>query len=906
MKQAPHQPLFAQAPLVSLAISFSVGIFSASLLMLPLGPLLGCSGLISIGAFLAVIWKRWPAVTAVGLYTALFLTGAALETLEKRDISGNRLKKMLDEGIIEPGDPVEITGVIDGPVDHSGERFYLTLKLEKLRHKNVDRQVSGSVALIAGFHSESAKNDFELLELRHGARLRMMTFLRRADSFRNPGVTLFTEYLDRKGYDASSFIKSPSLIERLDDEPVFLPLSLLYEWRTKMQRQIDRQFSPQTAGVLDAALLGNRHNLTPSTTERFREGGTFHVLVISGLHITFIGGVVLMISKRVTKRRGLQVTLSAVVLWGYTLAVGAEASVVRAALMFTLIALGPVIFRKASALNALGGAALLLLLWRPKNLFDPSFQLTFLSVLAIVALGLPIMQRLSVIGSWQPNRESPYPPTCPRWLMSFSESLFWSELKWEKEISRSVYKCKLFKSAIASGLERYHLQKPARYVLAAIVVSASVQVVLLPFLIIYFHRLPVASLVLNIGVSLIMAGLAIVSLVALLVAQLYQPAAMPLTSLANGLNWLMVHSVDPFADFGLASIRLPHYSGVATTVYLLYYLPLTALAAMLRQWNPLGPPININRMATKSAVLSVIQVLLIALIILHPLSAGRADGKLHIDFLDVGQGDSALVTMPDGTTLLIDGGGRPNFSSAEGDGSGVEEEKFGHETRTIGEAVVSEHLWWRGLDAVDYILATHSHADHLDGLNDVARNFRVRSALVARAPGWDHEFQKFAGTLSLRRIPLSLIGAGDVLHFGPVNAKVLWPPASNNVNATSRNNDSVALRLEFGANAVLLTGDIESGAEKAILENRENLRVNVVKVAHHGSKTSSTFPFVVETSPAIAVISVGQTSIFDHPNRGVIERWTAAGAKILTTGRSGTISVTMDGRTLSVRTFVRD
>jgi competence protein ComEC len=788
-------------------------------------------------------------------------------------------------------------------VNYSWQRLYFTVKLEQLRYKSSDFQAFGSIALVAGYPSNNAEAEYGQLELRHGARVRTLTMLRRVDSFRNPGVSPFTEYLDRKGYEATGFIKSPLLIERLDDAPVFLPLSFIYEWRTTLQRQIDGQFSPETAGVLDAALLGNRYNLRPSTSDRFREGGTFHVLVISGLHITFIGGLVLLIMKRITKRRGIQVILSAVVLWSYTLAVGAEASVVRAALMFTLIALGPVLFRQTSALNALGGAALVLTVWRPKNLFDPSFQLTFLSVLAIVALAWPLMQRLSAIGSWRPNRASPYPPTGPRWLISFSESLFWREQDWEKEMVGSVYRCRLIKSSVAWRLEHYHLQRPARYVLGAVVVSAMVQIVLLPFLVIYFHRLSFASLVLNIAVSLNMAVLSLVSLAALFVAQLSASAAIPLTNLANGLNWLMVHSVDPFSHFGLASMRLPHYSGAGRGIYVVYYLPMVALAVALHRWNPLSLTKKKSRLARQSYLLAASQILLLVVIILHPLSAGSATGKLQIDFLDVGQGDAALITAPDGTTLLIDGGGRPSFTSHR---SNTEEDQFGHEARSVGEAVVSEYLWWRGLDTVDYVLATHAHADHMDGLNDVVRNFRVRSALVARAPKSDPEFQKFAGQLLTVGVPFTLIGGGDVLRFGSVKATVLWPPLSSSQNAASGNNDSVALRLDFGNNSSLLTGDIESEAEKVIIERGENLRADVVKVAHHGSKTSSTLPFVLRVSPAIAVISVGQTSIFDHPNRGVIESWTSAGAEVLTTGKSGTITITMDGRNFYLRSLVKE
>src|SRR6185295_14476213 len=193
-----------------------------------------------------------------------------------------------------------------------------------------------------------------------------------------------------------------------------------------------------------AALLGNRYRLSRSTSERFREGGTFHVLVISGLHITFLGGLVFLITKRFTRNRTLQFLLSAAALWGYSLAVGAESSVVRAALMFTVVLLAPLVSRRASSLNTLGGAALVLLGWRPGDLLDPSFQLTFVSVLAIVIFAWPLLEKMSAVGAWRPTRNTPYPPSCSSWLRSFCEILFWSEQEARQELDRANHRYSLF------------------------------------------------------------------------------------------------------------------------------------------------------------------------------------------------------------------------------------------------------------------------------------------------------------------------------------------------------------------------------------------------------------------------------------------------------------------------------
>jgi competence protein ComEC len=229
---------------------------------------------------------------------------------------------------------------------------------------------------------------------------------------------------------------------------------------------------------------------------------------------------------------------------------------------------------------------------------------------------------------------------------------------------------------------------------------------------------------------------------------------------------------------------------------------------------------------------------------------------------------------------------------------------FERDTRSIGEAVVSEYLWWRGLDRIDYILATHADADHIDGLNDVMRNFDVGNAFVARTPGNDPEYAKFAETLRPRQIPQSVLAADDELKFAGVTITVLWPPAADN-NAPSRNNDSIVLRLKYGQRIIMMTGDVEKEGEAAIIGANIDLHADVVKVPHHGSRTSSTEAFVAATHPRLAIISVGTTSMFGHPTREVVERWQASGAEVMTTGTCGTITVTTDGRDLVVRRFIQ-
>src|SRR2546430_11363137 len=145
-------------------------------------------------------------------------------------------------------------------------------------------------------------------------------------------------------------------------------------------------------------------------------------------------------------------------------------------------------------------------------------------------------------------------------------------------------------------------------------------------------------------------------------------------------------------------------------------------------------------------------------------------------------------------------------------------------------------------------------------------------------------------------VPIERIGSEDILHFGEVAIDVLWPSPADNSDAPWRNNDGTVLRIRYGNQAFLFAADIEKEAERGILNEGTDLRSNLVKVAHHGSRTSSAPDFIAATRAPLALISVGRTSIFGHPNKEVVDRWRASGAEVMTTGERGRISEVTDGK----------
>lgn len=893
-------------PFLLLASAFGLGIAVTALVSVPLKFSMPLFIVIGAVAVRVRSHERREVVTAI-ILAAFVAAGNVLATVESRVAAGPTVKQLYDSGTIPSGDPVEITGEMTRAPEPATDGFFISLRVEEVRYRSMTYPVSGDVWLFAPVKDQGTLEHYTRLEPRYGARMRVLVALKRADNFRNPGVTLYTEFLDHRGQDATGTIKHPGLIDRLEDGRVFLPLAWLYEMRQRLLAAVVQRFDPETAGVLAASMLGNRYYLSADTSERFRSGGTFHILIISGLHISVIGIVVLWIMRRLTKSRWLQYLVPVAVVWDYAAAVGGESTIVRAALMFTAAGASFVLFRRSSSLNALGAAALLLLILRPSELLSPSFQLTFVAVLAIVGLAIPVLARMKAIGSWLPAVSTPSPPLVPRWLLTLSEALFWSERGWRAEQARSAWKCRLFKSPIAAFLERWRMQRPLRWAFEGLFVSVCAQLALLPLLVIYFHRLAPISLVLNLFVGVLMALVTVVAFVSLTASLLSAGLAAPFVFLTNKSNWLLTHIGDLLLRWSWASWRLPEYSGPKALIYLAYMGLLVLVGYLIFKWDPFAlptarPPGLISHRRVP-LVVGISTVVLALIIIAHPFSASRPDGRLRLDYLDVGQGDSILVTMPDGRRILIDGGGQAQYGAPAAPSDSGQAASFRREERNIGEAVVSEYLWYRGINSIDLVIATHPDTDHIDGLNAVVQNFQVGAALIGTEFPQDDDYVRFVDTLNERRVPHYFIKRNEVLDFGNARMEFLWPSGNVLSPDATTNNESVVTRICLGARCFLLTGDIENETEQQL--TAAPIACDVLKVAHHGSRTSTSEPFLSAAHPKVAVISVGLTSIFGHPHREVVERLRASGARVLTTGRSGTITISTDGNDLRVEEFVK-
>jgi competence protein ComEC len=860
-------------PIVPLLISLICGIVLGS--RFP-GHKAGLLAFLICGAvIIGMHIRRKNAAVLTPIFLFVLLGYGAIQPWASPNLPFNHIQHFSDES------RWQVAGVVDS---HPVEFKYLkrfVLRADTLSYKKVSHPVTGKIRVtVRGPGPAVARGDRVVFRSR----------LRAIRNFNNPGGFNYKRYMTFKGIWRTAYTNgsrlqvvqkrtSKDLSQRFDDA------------RSAMAALIERAGGGSSAGVLKALIIGDRAAIPAKLRDTFNRAGVGHILAISGLHIGIVATVAFFFFQkllcfvkpflwRAWTRKGAAI-FSLVPVCIYGLISGMSPSTQRAVIMVTAFLMTFLVERERDGVNTLALAAFIILIVYPPSVFTISFQLSFMAVLSIL-YGLSCTQ--------------PAPPI----------------------------RAKSTGAGIGFQLRRK--------LLTFFLVSFFAICGTLPLVMLYFNQISVIGLLAN-AVVVPLVGFFVIPC-GLLALFIY-----PISSqIAYGCVQICIFVLDYglliikfFADLPFAAFKTITPSFLEITCYyilggvLLHLLKVKLnpgvlhvdaktspeLAGALAPMRGRGRGRRLSRVF--ASISSTIRYLTAgfrrkrgAVVVVIVTAALAADAgywlyqrfwtdELRVTYLDVGQGNAALLELPGGHTALVDGGGFSDNSVFD-----------------MGARVIAPFLWRHKIRTIDTLILSHPNSDHLNGLLFIARHFKVKTLLT------NGESKTTLGYKRLRKIVaakhLNLPDFRKMPRKQMINGvEFLWlyPPADflDQKKAGQKwrntNNNSLVMKLSFGRVSFLFPGDITAKAEKELVRLAgADLACDVLLVPHHGSRYSSSQSFLSKVKPDVAVISAGWKNRFRFPHSTVLEAYHRSGCRILRTDQNGAITFTTDGESLVTQTFI--
>ncbi|HTV59327.1 MAG TPA: ComEC/Rec2 family competence protein [Verrucomicrobiae bacterium] len=840
-----------------------------------------------VGALLA--WQDRLFLAWLAALLAWASLGGFALAVERASVPPNHVTRLIAAGRLDTSATLRWCGRLreDPRVFPWGRR--LQIDLETVTVSGAPASVRGGLRLNFYTEGDHANDDLTAFDsLRAGDRVEALVKAHLVRNFQDPGAFDIHDFLARQDVDLIGTLRSPELLQLLG-RPAPTLAQRVARLRGVFLRQVDTLFQadPARAAVLRAMLLGDRSFVDSSVVTQFQETGAYHVLVVAGLHVGALALFLFWLCRRLRLSIAWTSIVTLAALAAYVSIVQDRPPIFRAALVAALYICARPLFRRVELLNAVALAALIILLAKPSLLLDSSFELSFLAALVLAGLAIPWMDRSSApyreglrhLGDV--TRDSAYAPRIVQFRLEMRALSAWLAARLPARLAPQSDRTLAL--PIRAGLRVWDV----------LLLSAVMQLGMMPPLASDFHRVTLLAPLSNVPAVLLTGLIVPLGFLTLGLSFLWHGLAVILARLLGVLAGWLLAGVGWFANWPRASYRIP---GPPAWLAIAFFAALIGLAVAARtslrarkfRAANAGPQ---PRIASREWLAAGVLASLALLVATYPFAPRLPRGKLEVNVLDVGQGDSIFVAFPAGQTMLIDGGGVPGSAWSGGARSSFD----------VGEEVVSPYLWSRGLKRIDVVALTHAHHDHIDGLMSVLANFRVGEL-------WIGHFEQTPALARLlaeahaRGIPVVQKKMGDRFERGGVAGEILWPENDAPTQEVS-NDDSLVMRLQDGSVRFLLPGDAQKKSEESMVEDREPLAADFLKVPHHGSKTSSTQDFLDAVRPKVAVVSAGEGNPFGHPSEETVERYRQDGIRLLRTDRDGEVTAATDGVHLWVRAF---
>jgi competence protein ComEC len=815
-------------------------------------------------------WILAATAFAAGAWLALGVTAA---NLERAAVPANLASTLIESGQLDVGTALRWQGRLrsDPLAFPWGLRY--EIDLEQVQTAEGVTPVAGGLRLT--YYTPGSPTAPTPPAARAGDAVETLVRVRPVNNFGDPGAFDFRGYLTRRNIQLQGSLRSGQLLT-IVGHPAMRMSDRLARVRGRFLGALDDLFAarPDEGALARAMLLGDRSFVERDRTADYQKTGVYHVLVLAGLHVGALAAFFLWAARHLRLRPFPRILLTLMALAAYAGIVEDRPPIVRAVLMAGIFLSAKLIYRRMDLLNVAALSALVILFARPSEITEASFLLSFSAMAVIGGVAVPCIERssepyrLALDHLSDVTRDLSHAPRVAQFRLELRAAADWLSARLPRRVKPYT------PGALAQPL------RAAFYLWEIIFLSAVLQFGMLPPLAYYFHRVALAGPLAN-PPALLLTGLAVpIGFLTLGATLISHTLAQWLATILASLLAILDVTVRWFAHWHGASFRVPGPSVGLQAVFVGLAIALSAAISI----------------RCKTWLVSAAAIALLAagaVIAVHPFAPHLTPGRLEVTVLDVGQGDSLFLSFPRGRTMLVDAGSELGVFHAGGMRSGID----------VGEDVVSPYLWSRGLKKIDVVALTHAHEDHLGGLPAIFENFRVGEFWVGR----DIQTAEYRNVLAAARahgVVIRQLKQGDTFSVDGVAGSVLWPEDLSE-RSSAKNDDSLVLRLTDGAQSYLLAGDIERPSERSILAEGEPVDVDFLRVAHHGSKTSTTDAFVSAAHPAFAAISVGRDNSFGHPSPEVTERLEAAGVHLYRTDRDGAITASTDGATLGVSTFLR-
>lgn len=632
--------------------------------------------------------------------------------------------------------------------------------------------------------------------------------------------------------------------------------SALFHLKESLAKVYKMSLPSKDAGLISAMLLGDKSTLDMEIKELYQINGIGHILAISGLHISILCMILYQILSRLFLPSPLPLIITIFFLLAYGIMTGFGISTSRAILMMVIMLFGKEIGRSYDALTAMACSAIIILLQKPYAVFSCSFLLSYSSVAGVVLI-MPVLKGI-FLGTLQEQNQKIQKKRRKR-----KEKIANGKIKLMIKLTETI------KEKIQS----------------LILCSLSIWIATLPIMLYFYYEIPTYGILLNLFVLPLVSTVVVLSLAGGVIGLFCLPFGAWLLSLVHFILSLYEWLCHLFLE-----LPCPVQILGCPAIYkmIIYYLVLFCIYLALKRQILYREHLIPFHKAVSILSFGFVLTLLIF----------RTSGSmLQITMLDVGQGDGIVIKNETGRNILIDGGST--------------------DVSQVGKYRILPFLKHQGIRKIDYMIMTHADEDHISGQLELLESYKTNGLKIGCCllPNPDKKckdsnYKNLIQAARMAGVPVRYIQSGNAIHSGKLSLLCVHP--DKGFESDSANAYSTTLSLTYGKNSMLLTGDLEGEGEEALMEKFSQksfsfpARYDILKVAHHGSKNSSSEEYLKRISPKLALISCGKNNRYGHPHKNLLERLDTVHSKVLKTPDTGAIFLYSDGNTWKEKSYLLD